>query len=85
MGDYLITQLKNVPGITAIRGKGLMLGIEMAYPVADMRKNMVFQENVFTGSSSNKNTIRLLPPLNVTKEECDIFITAFKNQAVLHL
>ena len=78
VGKYLIEKLSEISEIKEIRGKGLMIGIEFNFPVADMRKKLLYEQHIFTGSSSNKNTIRLLPPLNTTKKEADGFITALK-------
>ena len=52
--------------------------------IAAIRKSLLFDYQIFTGSSSNKNTIRLLPALNVGKEEIDIFIDAFKKARTIN-
>ncbi len=78
VGNYLISELKEVTEVKEIRGKGLMIGIELGFPVADIRSKLLYDKHIFTGSSSNKNTIRLLPPLNITKKEVDEFIQALK-------
>lgn len=77
-GEYLISKLKEIPEVKEIRGRGLMIGIEFDFPVADIRSKLLYDNHIFTGSSSNKNTIRLLPPLNITKKEVDEFIQALK-------
>jgi acetylornithine aminotransferase len=56
-----------------------MIGVEMPYPVADLRKELLNEYKIFTGSASNKNTLRILPALNLKKEEADIFLEAFSN------
>lgn len=78
MGKYLIEQLESIPEIKEIRGRGLMIGIEFDFPIADMRKKLLYDKHIFTGSSSNKNTVRILPPLNIGKKEIDQFINALK-------
>lgn len=78
VGKYLIEQLKKIDQVKEVRGKGLMVGAEFDFTVADLRKKLLYEQHVFTGSSSNKNTIRLLPPLNITKKEADQFIHALK-------
>ncbi len=78
MGDYLINALKNVPQIKEIRGAGLMIGIELYEPIAAVRAQLLNDYNIFTGTSSNKNTIRILPSLAITQTELDIFISSFK-------
>ena len=54
-----------------------MIGIELFEDTAAIRKKLVFEEKIFVGSSGNKNVLRLLPALNLTKEHCDIFLTSF--------
>src|SRR6187549_3819384 len=79
MGSYLREKLKGIPGIKEIRGQGLMVGIELEEPCAPIRQEMLYQHFIFTGSASNKNTIRILPSLAITKREIDVFIAAFQN------
>jgi acetylornithine/N-succinyldiaminopimelate aminotransferase len=78
VGNYLMNKLKAIEGIKEIRGLGLMIGIELEVPCADIRNELLHQHKIFTGSSSNKNTLRILPALNIRKEEMDIFISAFE-------
>lgn len=77
MGDYLINRLKNIPGVREVRALGLMIGLELEIPCAEVRSALLKEHAVFTGSSSDKNTIRLLPALNIGKEEADLFLNAF--------
>ena len=78
VGKYLIEQLESISQVKEVRGRGLMVGAEFDFPVADIRKKLLYDQHVFTGSSSNKNTIRLLPPLNISHKEVDQFIHALK-------
>lgn len=78
MGEYVLGELQNVSGIKELRGRGLMIGIELDQEAGPIRKRILDEYKIFTGSASNKNTIRLLPALNVGKEELDKFITALK-------
>lgn len=80
MGHYLLSQLRLIPGIAALRGRGLMIGIELEQPCAPVRNNLVHRHKIFTGSSSNKNTLRLLPALNVEQAQLDIFLEAFAKE-----
>ncbi len=78
-GDYLMSELKKLPGIREVRGRGLMIGIELdTEDSAPLRKKLLFDHKIFVGSSSKKNVIRLLPALNITKAHCDAFLDAFK-------
>ncbi len=76
-GDYLIGQLKNIPAIQTIRGRGLMIAMDLDFPIKELRKKLIFDQKIFTGSAKSPNTMRLLPPLTVKPEEIDIFVQAF--------
>lgn len=78
VGEYLQSKLKQIPSVKAVRGRGLMIGIDMDFPVAALRKRLVKEFHLFTGSASNPNTIRLLPPLTITKVEADLFLELFE-------
>jgi acetylornithine/N-succinyldiaminopimelate aminotransferase len=78
VGNYLIGELKKISGVKEVRGRGLMIGIELELPCADVRNSLIFEHKIFTGSSSDKNTMRLLSALNLQKQEADFFLNAFK-------
>ena len=78
IGKYLVSELQHFSAIKEIRGKGLMIGLEFDHPIADLRKKLLYDQNIFTGSSSNKNTLRLLPPLNIGEKEVTQFLKALK-------
>lgn len=80
VGEQLKQALAGFSDILEIRGRGLMLGLQFNYPVADLRKRLLFSENIFTGSASDANTIRLLPSLTVGDKEVDRLLEGFKNQ-----
>ena len=80
IGDYLITELKKLPKIKEVRGRGLMIGIELPEELKDVKKNLLFKHKIFTGEAK-PNVIRLLPALNITIVEADIFLKAFKLEA----
>lgn len=77
IGDYLINELKQIRQITEIRGRGLMIGIELSEAYANVKKDLLFKHRIFTGEAK-PNVIRLLPALNITKEHADQFLTALK-------
>ena len=76
-GNYLLQQLSGMGGVKEIRGMGLMIGVELEEPCAALRSRLLKEHHIFTGSSSNKNTLRLLPPLTIGKHEADLFLDAF--------
>jgi acetylornithine/N-succinyldiaminopimelate aminotransferase len=85
IGDYLIKKLKAIEGVKEVRGTGLIIGVELHFNSGQVRNDLVFKHNIFTGSASNKNTIRLLPPLNITKAEADHFLQGFMLALKPHL
>jgi acetylornithine/N-succinyldiaminopimelate aminotransferase len=85
VGNYLIEKIKKMDGVKEVRGKGLMIGVEMHFNTSALRNDLVFKHQIFTGSASNKNTVRLLPPLIVTKAEADHFLNGFALALKSHL
>lgn len=79
IGNYLMNELKAIKGVREVRGLGLMIGVELEVPCADIRNQLLSEHKMFTGSSSDKNTLRILPALNIKKEDIDKFIVAFKS------
>lgn len=75
-GEYLMKELKILSNIKEIRGIGLMIAIELYEPCAQIRKQLLEEFGIFTGTSSNKNVLRILPPLNITTPEIDQLVTA---------
>lgn len=80
MGEYLMSELAKLPNIKEVRGKGLMIGIELFVDSAPLRKRLLFDHHIFVGSAGNKNVVRLLPALNVSKESCDKIISALSDE-----
>lgn len=78
LGSSLMQELNTLPGVKSVRGLGLMIGLEFDFAIKELRKSLLFEEQVFTGSSSDLNVIRLLPPLNITESEVDLFLSKFK-------
>jgi acetylornithine aminotransferase len=78
VGDYLLEKLKQIPQIKEIRGKGLMVAIDMDFPIAGIREKLSNEYQILTGTASAKNTMRILPPLTISKEEVDIFLKALE-------
>lgn len=80
LGAYAMERLVAIPQVKEVRGRGLMIGAEFDFPIADLRKNLLFDHKIFTGSAANKNTLRLLPSLSVTMEELDQFFEALTKE-----
>lgn len=79
VGEYLMEQLKaaNLPHVIDVRGRGLMIGIELDTPYKEVRNRLIHEQHCFTGCSGT-NTLRLLPPLCLTMAEADDFIARLK-------
>ena len=77
IGQYLISELSKMPEIKEVRGIGLMIGLEFDKPVEEIRNRLLFEKKIFTGASGS-NTIRLLPPLCLSKQDANLFLTSLK-------
>jgi acetylornithine/N-succinyldiaminopimelate aminotransferase len=75
---YFMAAIKVIPEITKVKGRGLMLGVEFDFDVSALIKKMIIEKNIFTGGSSNKNLLRILPPLTITTTAIDTFIVALQ-------
>jgi acetylornithine aminotransferase len=78
IGNYLLAKLGHLEGVVEVRGSGLMIGIELPFNTKELRSKLLFEHHLFVGSSSDPNTIRLLPPLNINQTEADLCIERFK-------
>jgi len=76
VGEYLITELKKFDRIEEVRGRGLMIGIDLPTELAHVKKDLLTKNKIFTGEAK-LNVIRLLPALNITKAIADRFLEAF--------
>jgi acetylornithine aminotransferase len=76
VGDYLMTALRRLPQIREVRGHGLMIGLEMFEPIKPRRDKLLFEQKVFTGATGT-HIFRLLPPLCITRDDADEFLTRF--------
>lgn len=71
---------QKLPRKVNIKGRGLMLGLEFPFEVGPLRKKLIFDHHIFTGGSSNKNLIRILPPLTLKESHFDLFFEALKSE-----
>ncbi len=77
IGDYLIAELSKMPVFKEVRGRGLMIGMELNPGYETLRDRLLFEEHMFTGGAG-ANVIRLLPPLTIDRETANKFIDAIK-------
>jgi acetylornithine aminotransferase len=78
LGERLMSELKTIPGVVAVRGKGLMIGLDLNQDAGPIRSLLVSRYKIFTGSAAGKETIRLLPPLSVEWSQLNSFVLALK-------
>ncbi|SFR52738.1 aspartate aminotransferase family protein [Maribacter stanieri] len=78
LGIYFNEKAKEIPQVKRVKGKGLMLGLEFDFQVADLRKKLIHEHHLFTGGAKDKTVLRVLPALNITKQDLDVFFTALK-------
>ncbi|WP_445381159.1 aspartate aminotransferase family protein [Robiginitalea sp. IMCC43444] len=64
--------------VKEVKGSGLMLGLRFDFEVADLRKRLIFNQRIFTGSAKDKQVLRILPPLNISEKEFELFFRALK-------
>lgn len=79
VGSYLIEELKKLPKIKEVRGRGLMIGIDLPEELKEVKRNLLFKHKIFTGEAK-LNVIRLLPALNLTKADADRVLEALKKE-----
>jgi acetylornithine aminotransferase len=79
VGSYLISALKKLPHIKEVRGTGLMIGIDLQEELKMVKRNLLYNHKIFTGEAK-PNVIRLLPALNISTVEADIFLAAIEKE-----
>lgn len=78
LGVYFYEKAAEIPQVKRVKGRGLMLGLEFDFEVAELRKKLIYDQHLFTGGAKDKHVLRILPALNITKEHIDIFFNALK-------
>jgi acetylornithine/N-succinyldiaminopimelate aminotransferase len=79
IGEHWMKELQKIKRVTALRGRGLMIGIDLPEDFKHVRNDLLFKHHIFTGEAK-PNTIRLLPSLAMTMEEADIFLKALNEE-----
>ncbi|PXX31640.1 aspartate aminotransferase family protein [Arenibacter sp. ARW7G5Y1] len=78
--EYFKEKAASIPQVKRVKGMGLMLGLEFDFEVAELRKKLIHNQHMFTGGASDKHVLRVLPALNITKENLDQFFDALKKE-----
>ncbi len=73
IGAYALEKAKEIGAVKKVKGRGLMLGLEFDFPVGELRKELIYTHKIFTGGSSNKQLLRILPPMTIKKKHIDYF------------
>jgi acetylornithine aminotransferase len=76
ISNYFVEKAKALPNLKALKGRGLMLGLEFDFPISELRKALIYKHQIFTGGAKNPNLIRILPPLTIQKKHIDLFFDA---------
>lgn len=82
VGKYLKDELENIPELKRVRGRGLMIGFDVPTELKDLRKNLLWNQKIFTGEAK-PNVIRLLPSLALKRRDAEDFIDALKEEIQL--
>ena len=78
LGNYFLEKAKEIPQVKRTKGKGLMLGLEFDFEVAALRKKLIYEQHLFTCGAKDKYVLRILPALNITKTDMDLFFEKLK-------
>lgn len=77
---HFMERASKVKQIKRVKGRGLMLGLEFDFNVSDLRKKLIYDYKIFTGSAKNPNLIRILPPMTVQNKHIDMFFDAIEKE-----
>ncbi|MCW5515100.1 aspartate aminotransferase family protein [Muriicola sp. Z0-33] len=80
LGAYFSERAAEIPQVKRVKGKGLMLGLEFDFKIAELRKRLIHNQFLFTGGAKDPHILRVLPALNITKAHLDIFFDALQNE-----
>jgi acetylornithine aminotransferase len=80
--DYFKKKAQSLPHLKAVKGRGLMLGLEFDFPISKLRKKLIYKHHIFTGNAKNPNVLRILPSLTIQKKHIDVFFTALKTEVL---
>jgi len=73
LGEYFNEKAAKLYQVKRVKGRGLMLGLEFDFEVTELRKKLIYNQHLFTGGAKDKNVLRILPALNITKKDLDVF------------
>lgn len=82
-GKKWMNSLATIPGVREVRGKGLMIGVELEIDAGELRSRLLREHQVLAGNASDKNVLRLLPALNVKQDEADSFTQSLRSELMI--
>lgn len=82
LGEYFAIKAAEIPQVKRTKGRGLMLGLEFGFEVAELRKKLIYNQHLFTGGAKDKYVLRILPALNITREHLNTFFESLKAELV---
>lgn len=80
VGEYFNQKATEIPQVKRVKGRGLMLGLEFEFEIAELRRSMIFNQHLFTGGAKDKYVLRILPALNITTKDLDLFFDKLKEE-----
>lgn len=80
LGTYFREKASAIPQVKRVKGKGLMLGLEFNFKIAELRKRLIHNQHLFTGGAKDPYILRILPALNITETHLDTFFEALQNE-----
>lgn len=80
ISDYFRRSAAKIQDIKEVKGRGLMLGLEFDFPIAELRKTLIEKHHIFTGNSKNPNLLRILPSLTIKEKHIDTFFNALQTE-----
>lgn len=83
MEAYFCDKAKTLNHLKSVKGRGLMLGLEFDFPISELRKKLIYNHHIFTGSAKDPNVIRILPPLTIQKKHFDVLFEALEKELKL--
>ncbi len=78
MEAYFKEKASEIQQIKRVKGRGLILGLEFDFEIAELRKKLIYEQHLFTGGAKDKHVLRILPALNITTKHIDLFFNALK-------
>ncbi|MCJ7465621.1 MAG: aminotransferase class III-fold pyridoxal phosphate-dependent enzyme [Maribacter sp.] len=80
LGMYFKKKAAAISQVKRVKGRGLMVGLEFDFEVSEIRKRLIYRQHIFTGGAKDKHVLRILPALNITKGQLDLFFEKLKQE-----